>query len=53
MYNQELLAIIEAFKIWRYYLKDCKYQVLMLTDHNKLRQFIDIKSVSSSQIRWA
>ena len=35
-YNNKLLAIVEAFKIWRHYLKSCKHEVLVLTDHNNL-----------------
>ena len=30
-YNNELLAIIEAFKTWRHYLKGCKYKIFILT----------------------
>ncbi len=52
-HNQELLAIVEAFKTWRHYLKGCKYEFLVLTDHNNLRWFIDIKSLSSRQVCWA
>ena len=51
-YNSEFLAIVEAFKTWRHYL-DCKHKVFVLTDHNNLRQFIDIKSLSFYQVRWA
>ena len=35
-HNKELLAIIEAFKTWRYYLEGCKHEVLMLTDYKNL-----------------
>ncbi len=35
-HNGELLAIIEALKTWRHYLKGCKHEVLLLTDHNNL-----------------
>ena len=52
-HNGKLLAIIEAFKTWRHYLKVCKHKVLVLTDHNNLRQFMNIKSLSFRQIRWA
>ena len=52
-HNGELLAIVEAFKTWRHYLKDYKYKVLVLTDHNNLCRFIDTKSLSSRQVRWA
>ena len=46
-HNSKLLAIVEAFKTWHYYLEDCKHEVLVLTDHNKLYYFIDTKSLSS------
>ena len=49
-HDQELLAIVEAFKNWRHYLEGCKYEVLVLTDHNNLRQCMDL---SSRQVRWA
>ena len=46
-HDGELLAIVEAFKTWRHYLEDCKHEVLIFTDHNNLRRFIDTKSLSS------
>ena len=52
-HNGKLLAIVEAFKIWRHYLEGCKHEVLVLIDHNNPRQFIDTKSLSSCQVRWA
>ena len=52
-HDGELLAIVEAFKTWHHYLEDCKYEVLVLTDHNNLRCFMDTKSLSSRQVRWA
>ncbi len=52
-HNQELLAIVEAFKTWRHYLEGCKHEVFVLTDHNNLRRFTDTKSLSSRQVRWA
>ena len=52
-HNAELLAIVKAFKTWRHYLEGSQYEVLVLTDHNNLRQFIDTKSLSSKQVRWA
>ena len=51
-YNSELLAIIEAFKTWKYHLESSQQEVLILTDHNNLWQFIDTKSLSSKQVRW-
>ena len=52
-HNGQLLAIVDAFKTWRHYLKGCKHEVFIFTDHNNLRCFIDIKSLSSQQVRWA
>ena len=52
-HDSKLWAIVEAFKTWWQYLECCKYKVLVLTDHNNLRRFIDTKSLSSRQVRWA
>ena len=52
-HDAELLAIIEAFKTWRHYLEGCKHEILVLIDHNNLRQFMDIKSLSFCQVKWA
>ena len=30
-----------------------QYEVFVLTDHNNFCQFIDTKSLSSRQVRWA
>ena len=46
-HDAKLLAIVEAFKNWRHYLKGCQYEVLVLTDHNNLRRFMDTKCLSS------
>ena len=52
-HNSKLLAIVEVFQTWRHYLKGCKYEVLILTGHNNLCRFINTKSLSSWQVRWA
>ena len=52
-HDGELLAIVEAFKTWRHYLEGSQHEVLVLTDHNNLRRFMNTKSLSSRQIRWA
>ena len=52
-HDGELLAIVEAFKTWRHYLEGSQHEVLVLTDHNNLRQFMETKSLSSRQVRWA
>ena len=52
-HDGELLAIVKVFKTWCHYLKGCKHEVFVLTDHNNLRRFMDMKSLSSRQVRWA
>ena len=52
-HDGELLAIVEAFKTWRHYLEGSRHEVFVLTDHNNLRRFMDTKSLSSRQVRWA
>ncbi len=52
-HNGELLAIVEACKTWKHYLEGCKHKVPVLTDHNNLQRFMDTKSLSSRQVRWA
>ena len=52
-HNAELLAIVEAFKTWRHYLEDCKHEIIVLNSHNNLHWFMDTKSLSSHQVRWA
>ena len=51
-HNGEFLAIIETFRSWRNYLKDCKHEVFVLINHNNLWRFMDTKSLSSRQVRW-
>ena len=52
-HDAELLAIVKAFKNWRHYLEGCQYEVVVLTNYNNLRQFMDTKSLSSRQVCWA
>ena len=49
-HNSKLLAIVEAFKIWKYYLKSCKHKVFVLINHNNLCRFMNTKSLSSRQV---
>ena len=52
-HDRELLAIVEVFNTWWHYLEGCRHKVLVLTNHNNLCQFMDTKSPSSKQVRWA
>ena len=50
-YDGKLLAIFEAFKTWKHYLKGSQHEVLVFTDFNNSRRFMDTKSLSSRQVR--
>ena len=52
-HDGKLLAIVETFKTWQYYLESCKHEIFVLTDWNNLCCFINIKNLSSRQVRWA
>ena len=52
-HDAQLLAIVEAFKTWRHYLEGCKHKVFVLTNYNNLCRFINMKSLSSRQVKWA
>ena len=43
IYNKELLAIMEAFKEWRVYLKELAYMVEVYIDHKNLIYFTTTK----------
>ena len=49
-HNNKFLAIIEAFKTWKHYLKRSQHEVFVLTNYNNLCQFINIKSLSPRQV---
>lgn len=46
-HNAKLLPIEETFKNWRYYLKDYKYEVLVVINNYNFYCFMDPKSLSS------
>ena len=46
IYTNKLLAIIKIFKTWHYYLKSCKYKILIFINYNDLYYFIDIKNLN-------
>lgn len=45
-YDSKFLSIVKVFEIWHHYLKDCKYEVLILRNYNNLQCIIDPKSLS-------
>ena len=51
-HNVKLLAIIETFKTWNHHLEESQHEVLIFTNHNNLRRYMDTKSFSSKQVYW-
>jgi len=52
-HDLELLVIVEAFKQWHHYLERSTHSVKVLTDHNNLHEFMNIKTLNEQQIQWA
>jgi len=51
--DQELLAIVDALKHWRYYLEGAKHPFVVYTDHANLRNFTTTKELNLRQLRWS
>ena len=52
-HDKELLAIFEAFKIWRYYLEGPAYPIDVVTDHKNLEYFSTTKVLTWRQAQWS
>lgn len=52
-HDGKLLTIVQAFKTQKHYLKGYKYNVLIVTNHNKFQRFIYIKNLNSRQVQYA
>ena len=46
VHDKELLAIVDSFKQWRHYLEGVKHDILVLTDHHNLKQFMKTTRLS-------
>src|SRR5690606_17378623 len=53
VHDKELLAIFEAFKIWRHYLEGSAEPVNVMTDHKNLEYFATSKVLTRRQARWS
>jgi len=53
MHDKELLAIFEAFKIWRHYLEGPAYPIDIVTDHKNLEYFSTTKILTWKQVQWS
>ena len=53
VHDKELLAIFEAFKCWRHYLKGSALPIDVVTDHQNLQYFSMTKILTHRQARWS
>jgi len=53
VHDKELLAIFEAFKIWRHYLEGSASPIDVVTDHKNLEYFSTTKVLTCRQARWS
>ncbi len=51
-YDQKLLVIVVMFKHWQHYVKDNYHTVEVLTDHNNLKNFMNVQKLNERQVRW-
>jgi len=48
-YNLKLLIIVETFKQWCHYLEKSSHLIEILTDHNNLCEFMNVKMLNEKQ----
>jgi len=53
VHDKELLAIFEAFKIWRHYLEGSTSPIDIVTDHKNSEYFSTTKVLTRQQARWS
>ena len=52
-HDKELLAIFEAFRVWRHFLEGSGTPVDVVTDHKNLEYFSTTKFLTRRQARWS
>jgi hypothetical protein len=53
IYDTELLAIVDSFKVWRRYLEGAFHMGLVYTNHQNLENFMTTKILNRRQAQWA
>jgi hypothetical protein len=53
IYDKELLAIVNCFKVWRRYLEGAMHTVQVYSNHKNLEYFTTTKVLNRYQARWA
>ncbi len=51
-YDQKLLIIVAMFKHWWHYVEDSYHTVKVLTDHNNLKNFMNVWKLNERQVKW-
>ncbi len=50
-HDQKLLVIVAMFKHWWHYVKDSYHTVEVLTDHNNLKNFMNVWELNERQVK--
>jgi hypothetical protein len=50
--DKEMLAVVEAIRHWRHYLKGARHKFTIFTDHKNLVNFMKKKEWNRRQARW-
>lgn len=53
IHDKELLAIVEAFKVWRHFVEGNPHTIRVLTDHRNLEYFMTRQLLTRRQARWS
>jgi hypothetical protein len=53
VHNKELLAIMDALKLWGCYLEAALGTVMVYSDYQNLEYFMTTKVLNRRQVRWA
>ena len=53
IHDKELLAIVDAVKLWRHYLEGLASPFIILSDHQALQYFQSSKTLTRRQARWS
>ena len=52
IYDKELLAVVEGFRLWRVYVEGAEHLVWVFTDHKNLEYFSTARTTSRRHARW-
>ncbi|CED85420.1 FOG: Transposon-encoded proteins with TYA, reverse transcriptase, integrase domains in various combinations [Phaffia rhodozyma] len=53
IYDKELLAIVDSFKVWRHDLEGSQHPIQIYSDHKNLQYFHSTKMLNRRQVRWS